>query len=114
MTFPRSPKVKTISAPRRFVSFLIVALLVLQNLLFVSPLPVNAAVSTSIVISEFRTRGPNGAADEFVELYNLTSSAVDIGGWKINGSNNAAGIGTRVTISAGTTIPAHGHFLVTN
>ncbi|HKP47408.1 MAG TPA: DNA/RNA non-specific endonuclease [Pyrinomonadaceae bacterium] len=72
------------------------------------------AVSATVVISEFRTRGPNGAADEFIELYNLTNSPIDIGGWKINGSNNAAGVSTRLTISAGTIIPAHGHFLATN
>ena len=72
------------------------------------------AVSNTVVISEFRVRGPNGAADEFVELYNLTNSPINIGGWKINGSNNAAGVSTRLTITAGTIIPAHGHFLATN
>ncbi|HYV40304.1 MAG TPA: hypothetical protein VEO02_00785, partial [Thermoanaerobaculia bacterium] len=30
------------------------------------------AVSTTVVISEFRVRGPNGGSDEFVELYNLS------------------------------------------
>ncbi len=30
------------------------------------------SVSTTIVISEFRTRGPSGANDEFIELYNLS------------------------------------------
>jgi len=67
-----------------------------------------------VLISEFRTRGPNGAADEFVELYNNSDSPVDISGWKINASNNAGTTGTRVTINAGTTIPARGHFLATN
>ena len=69
------------------------------------------AVSSTVVISEFRVRGPNGAADEFVELYNLTNAPINIGGWKINGSNNAAGVSTRLTITANTMIPAHGHFL---
>ena len=72
------------------------------------------AVSTTLVISEFRTRGLNGAADEFVELYNASSSPVSIGGWKINGSNNAAGISTRATITANTTIGAGCYYLVTN
>jgi hypothetical protein len=48
--------------------------------------PVNAAprmqVAASIVISEFRTRGPNGAADEFIELYNPTSGSFSIDLWK--------------------------------
>src|SRR5215471_15031349 len=48
-----------------------------------------AAASSSIVISEFRVRGPNGGSDEFIELYNLSSAPVNIGGWKIKGSNNA-------------------------
>jgi endonuclease G len=72
------------------------------------------AASTSVVISEFRTRGPNGAADEFVELYNLTANPINIGGWKINRSNGSGAINTQITITAGTMIPAHGHFLATN
>ena len=72
------------------------------------------AVSSTVVISEFRTVGPNGGNDEFIELYNLSNSAVDISGWTIRGSNNAAGVSIRLTVSAGTSIPAHGHFLATN
>ncbi len=36
-----------------------------------------------IIITEFITHGSGGAADEFVEIYNPTSTAVDIGGWKL-------------------------------
>ena len=72
------------------------------------------ATSSTILISEFRTRGTAGANDEFVELYNATSSAIDIGGWKINRSNGSGTINTQLTITAGTMIPAHGHFLATN
>lgn len=72
------------------------------------------AVSATVVISEFRTVGPSGGNDEFIELYNLSNSAVDISSWTIRGSNNAAGVSIRLTISAGTSIPAHGHFLATN
>ena len=81
---------------------------------FTHIIPAAQAASTSVVISEFRTRGPAGGNDEFVELYNLTNAAIDIGGWKINGSNNTAGVSTRLTITAGTMIPARGHFLATN
>src|SRR5438309_2362417 len=63
--------------------------------------------STGVVISEFRTRGPNGASDEFIELYNLSSGSINIGGWKINGSNSLGTVSTRVTISTGTSLPAH-------
>jgi predicted outer membrane repeat protein len=70
-----------------------------------------SVANASIVISEFRTRGPAGAGDEFVELYNNSDTAVDVSGWKINASNNAGTTSTRLTITAGTMIPARGHFL---
>jgi predicted extracellular nuclease len=75
---------------------------------------VASAASSDVVISEFRVRGPSGGSDEFVELYNAASAPVDLGGWKLNGSNNAGTTATRSTIPAGTTIPAHGHYLLTN
>jgi DNA/RNA endonuclease G (NUC1) len=95
---------------RLALAFAIVAFIVFQQLPLIHSTIAEAASST-VVISEFRTRGPNGAADEFVELYNITNSAINIGGWKINASNASGTIGTRLTITAGTTIPAHGHFL---
>ncbi|HLB47050.1 MAG TPA: lamin tail domain-containing protein, partial [Anaerolineales bacterium] len=76
-------------------------------------LPVRA-ISSNIVISEFRTRGPNGSNDEFVELYNLSGSAVNIGGWKINGSNSAGSTSTRLTVSAGTILNPGCYYLATN
>jgi uncharacterized protein len=73
-----------------------------------------AASVQGVVISEFRVRGPNGAADEFVELYNPTAASISIGGWLIRGSNNAGTVSTRATITAGTSIPAGCHYLVGN
>ena len=70
--------------------------------------------SGGVVISEFRTRGPAGALDEFIELYNNSDGVADISGWKINGSNSSGSTSTRLTINAGTTISARGHFLATN
>ncbi|OQW75225.1 MAG: hypothetical protein BVN35_08975 [Proteobacteria bacterium ST_bin11] len=72
------------------------------------------AVSTDIVISEFRTRGPSGGNDEFIELYNLSNSPVDISGWKINGSSSAGVTGTRATIGASTVLNPGCRFLATN
>lgn len=73
-----------------------------------------SAISTTIVISEFRVRGPNGGSDEFVELYNASTSPVDISGWKLRGSNAAGTVGTRVTINAGVTLAPGCHYLLTN
>src|SRR5206468_5155533 len=56
-----------------------------------------SASSSTVVISEFRVRGPNGGSDEFVELYNVSTAPVPIGGWKVNGSNNAGTTSTRAT-----------------
>ena len=76
-----------------------------------NPLP---SPSPGIVISEFRTRGPNGANDEFIELYNNNELPVEIGGWKIRGSSNTGTVTTRMTITPGTLIPPRGHFLAAN
>jgi hypothetical protein len=72
------------------------------------------AVSTTVVISEFRTRGPNGGNDEFVELFNLSAAPVNIGGWRLNASNNAGTTGTRATITAGTLLNPGCRYLLTN
>lgn len=72
------------------------------------------AISTTLVISELRTRGPVGANDEFVELFNLSPDAIDISGWKIAGSNASGGTSTRLTLAAGTILPGGCRFLATN
>lgn len=73
-----------------------------------------AFVSTTVVISEFRVRGPNGASDEFVEIYNLGTTTVNIAGWKLKGSNNAGATSTRATVATGTMLGPGCHFLFTN
>lgn len=72
------------------------------------------AVSSTVVISEFRVRGPNGGSDEFIELYNLSSAPVSIGGWKIKGSNNTAGTSVRATIASGAVLNPGCFYLLTN
>ena len=67
-----------------------------------------------IVISEFRTRGPSGGNDEFVEIYNNSDEPVDISGWLLKGSSNTAPTGTRSTVPAGTSLPGRAHFLFVN
>src|SRR6476646_19840 len=74
----------------------------------------HAQSSAGVVISEFRVRGPNGGSDEFVELFNNSTTPIDVSGWKIKGSNNAATTGVRLTITPGTTLKPGCYFLATN
>src|SRR5918912_4464487 len=85
-------------AARVFVTSASLILIIFAFALFLGFSARVQAVSTNVVISEFRVRGPNGAADEFIELYNLSGAPVAIGGWKIRGSNSTAGVSDRATI----------------
>ena len=70
----------------------------------------------TLVISEFRVRGPNGANDEFIEIYNDFGSdhtVADSGagtGYAVAASDGTA----RCIIPNGTVIPARGHYLCVN
>ncbi|MDQ3822383.1 MAG: lamin tail domain-containing protein [Actinomycetota bacterium] len=99
-----------LAAPRKRLLALVLLLVAVSSAVAATA----PAASTNVVISEFRVRGPNGGNDEFVELYNLSGSPVSIGGWKIRGSNSAGTVSTRATITAGTTLAAGCHYLVTN
>jgi hypothetical protein len=69
-----------------------------------------------LIISEFRFRGPGGANDEFVELFNKSSSPVTVNvtdgsaGWALVASDGIV----RFTVPAGTVIPGFGHYLGVN
>lgn len=68
-----------------------------------------------IVISEFATRGPASALDEFVELYNPTDNPISIAGWRIQYKSATGTTWTdNVTIPAGAIIPGRGFFLLGN
>lgn len=76
----------------------------------------STASAQALVISEFRVRGPSGANDEFVELYNPAATAYTVAasdgsaGFTLKASDGV----TRATLANGLVIPAHGHYLVTN
>ncbi len=78
-----------------------------------SPTPTATPVAPShIVISEFRSLGPNGGSDEFIELYNPSGAAVNIGGWTIKRSSGCGmSITTLATIPANTILLAGQHYL---
>ena len=64
---------------RKWFSILLVVVAILA--LVAQPATAN---SSTVVISEFRTRGPNGTNDQFIELYNLSAVAVDISEYSIS------------------------------
>ena len=72
--------------------------------------------SAQLIISEFRVRGPNGANDEFIELYNnsgadhTVTSGGGSTGYAVAASNGVA----RCVVPNGTVIPNRGHYLCVN
>ena len=67
-----------------------------------------AASPGSIVINEIAWMGSaDSSADEWIELYNITNTPVDLTNWVIDDDNGSA----TYTISSGT-IPAYGYFLI--
>ena len=83
------------------------------HILPVEDAPANVNAST-LVISEFRVRGPNGANDEFIEIMNATGADHTVAGsgtgYAIAASNGVA----RCVIPNGTVIPNKGHYLCVN
>jgi len=72
------------------------------------------AASGQLIISEFRVRGPNGANDEFIELYNNSGADHTVAGggtgYAVAASNGVA----RCVIPNGTVVPSRGHYLCVN
>jgi hypothetical protein len=86
----------------------------------VAPTGVAAANAGDVLITEFRSQGPAGTTDEFVELYNNTDAPITVqssipenSGWTVYAlnSDNTAAIQVAL-IPNGTVIPARGHFLL--
>ncbi|HEV8370976.1 MAG TPA: lamin tail domain-containing protein [Pyrinomonadaceae bacterium] len=78
-------------------------------------IPVATYGAGSLIISEFRVRGPSGANDEFIEIYNdsgadHTVAAISGSGYAVAASDGT----TRCSIPNGTVIPARGHYLCVN
>jgi hypothetical protein len=79
------------------------------------PLVPSATLAGTLLISEFRLRGPNGASDEFIEIYNNSGADHTVASISGTGYGVAASDGVlRCTIPNATVIPAGGHFLCTN
>lgn len=78
-----------------------------------APAP-NVVIAGQLVISEFRVRGPNGANDEFIEIFNASGADHTVAGggtgYAVAASNGVA----RCVIPNGTVIPNRGHYLCVN
>ena len=86
--------------------------LVGPKMLFVSAAPLEAASPGDVVISEFRTRGPAGASDEFIELFNPKGAPISIGGWEIRVLTGTGNEAVRATIPDGFVLDPGRHYLV--
>ncbi|NND74213.1 MAG: tandem-95 repeat protein, partial [Ilumatobacter sp.] len=66
----------------------------------------------SVVISEFATNGPDGANDDFIELYNRTSAPIDISNWEVRRSDGDLNAETAIDIPPGTTLGPNEYYLL--
>jgi hypothetical protein len=79
--------------------------LVVGGLVALAPSSAVAASAGDVVINELMYNpGSDLDGDEFLELMNTTSSPVDMSGWTFSG--------VTATLPSGTTIPAHGFFVM--
>ncbi|HYH85326.1 MAG TPA: hypothetical protein VEX60_07575 [Pyrinomonadaceae bacterium] len=86
-----------------------------------APAPQPAASAGQLVISEFRYRGPNGANDEFIEIYNASGADHTVAAAFTDGTGDGYGVYAsdsltipRCVIPNGTVIPNRGHWLCVN
>ena len=101
----------------RSVRMPIVAIFALITLFAINVPAADAQTATAgqLLISEFRLRGPSGAQDEFIEIYNNIGADHTVVALSGTGYGVAASDGTtRCSIPNGTVIPAGGHYLCTN
>ncbi len=71
------------------------------------------SIASHIVISEIKIGQSGATTDEFVELYNPTSSDVSLTGWKLTRKTSTNTEGNLIGSLSGT-VPAFGFFLMTH
>ena len=70
--------------------------------------------SPNLIISEFRLRGPGGASDEFIEIYNNGGADHTVAGGGTGYAVAASDGVARCVVPNGTVIPNRGHYLCVN
>jgi hypothetical protein len=71
------------------------------------------APANHVVISEIGVDGTT-ASDEFIELYNPTPTAINIGSWKVQYKRASGGTYVSTSLPATASIPAYGYYLITH
>ena len=97
--------------PRRFVILPIIPLLILLIVFSLFKAKLTYSSANHIVISEVQVSG-GVAGDEFVEIYNPTSSYVNLNGWRLTRKTDTGTQSTLVSSLSGLIQP-HGYFLIT-
>lgn len=81
------------------------------SIVVIWPTKILAVSANHIVISEIQTGSVSDASQEFIELYNPTSSAVTLENWTMEYASAAGTTWTKKATFSGT-IPAYGFFLL--
>jgi len=68
--------------------------------------------SVAVVVNEVQTTGVSSGSDEWVELFNPSSCAIDITGWKLKYLASAGTSATTLWTAASGTLPALGYAVV--
>ncbi|HXM36484.1 MAG TPA: lamin tail domain-containing protein [Pyrinomonadaceae bacterium] len=81
----------------------------------IGPAIPSSTLAGTLIISEFRVRGPNGANDEFIEIYNNSGANHTVASISGGGYAVATSAGVIIcTLPNTTVIPAGGHFICVN
>jgi DNA/RNA endonuclease YhcR with UshA esterase domain len=93
-----------------FCSFLI--LILATGGFFIFGRNLEAAAADHLVISEIQVAGATASDDEFIEIYNPTTSAVNIETWSIQYKSATGTTFYKKNFPTGASVPAHGWYLV--
>lgn len=73
--------------------------------------PMAAFDELNVFISEFRTRGPGGADDEFIEIYNASGNTITTIDWKLKKSSGCGSTSTDLVTNINITLSPGQYYL---